>query len=79
MKKLHISFGILVGTMTFAAIVIALIMFGNTVDNPYTSFPRWAPFAFVGIYYAIGLGVVGTVWLVAWPIMRCKTCKKQNK
>lgn len=79
MKKLHLAFGILSGIMTLAAIAIALILFVNTVGSPYTSFPRWAPFAIVGIYYAIGLAVEGIVWLIAWLILRCKTCKKQNQ
>ena len=76
MKKLHISFGILTGVLTLAAIVIAFILFGRTVDDPSTSFPAWTAFAFVGIYYGIGLAVLCIVWLGIWLILRHRTCKK---
>lgn len=76
MKKLHLSFGIFAAILTLTAIVIAFILFASTVGDTSTSFPAWAPFALVGIYYVIGLSVLGIVWLGAWLIMRRMTCKK---
>lgn len=77
MKKLHLAFGIIAGILTLAAIVIAFTLFGRTIGDADTSFPAWAAFALVGIYYAIGLCVLGIVWLGAWLILRHGTCKKQ--
>lgn len=78
MKKLHLSFGIIVGIMTLVAIVVALVMFVNNIGNTNTSFPAWTAFIIVGIYYAIGLAVLFVIWLVTWLILRHRTCKKQN-
>lgn len=79
MKKLHLTFGIFTGIITFIATVIALVLFVNIGRDPYTNLPGWAAFVIVGIYYAIGLAVEGIAWVTAWLIVRYKTCKKQNK
>lgn len=76
MKKLHLFFGIIACVLTLAAIVIAFILFLRTIGDAYTSFPAWVPFAFVGIYYAIGLCVLGVVWFCTWLVLRHRTCKK---
>lgn len=74
MKKLHIIFGMIAGTMTLVATVIAFVMYANNVGNIYTDFPAWSAFVFVGIYYAMGLVILGIIWLVVWLILRHKTC-----
>ena len=79
MKKLHVVFCFLAVAMTFAATIIALVLFIKTLDDPYTSFPAWAAFYIVGIYYAIGLAVLGVAWLCAWLVLRHMTCKNNKK
>ncbi|MDE7296489.1 MAG: hypothetical protein K2N84_04410 [Clostridia bacterium] len=82
MKKLHIAFGIVLGIMTLAAIVVGCVWAINIYRDPYTSFPAWAGFAFTGIYYALALAALFAVWflswLIAWLILRRKACKKQS-
>ena len=79
MKKLHLVFGILASIMTFAATTVALILFVGIVNDPYTGFPAWAIFAIVGIYYAIGLAVLGFTWLITWLGLLNKACKNEKK
>ena len=76
MKKLHLTFGIIAAIITIAAIVVAIIMYAGSVGNTDTSFPAWTAFVLVGIYYAIGIAVLGALWLIAWLIFRRRTCKK---
>lgn len=76
MKKLHLFFGIIAGVLTLAAIVVAFILFVRTIVDAYTSFPAWAPVALVGIYYAIGLCILGVAWFCTWLILRYRACKK---
>ena len=78
MKKLHLSFGIFACVMTIVAIVIALVMYAINIGKTDTSFPAWTAFIIVGIYYVIGLVIFGMIWLVAWLILRMRTCKKQE-
>ena len=78
MKKLHLIFGILICIMTIVAITFAIVMFVRTANDTYTSFPAWAVFVIVGIYYSIVLVVLGTVWLVLWLIMRRKICENRE-
>ena len=79
MKKLHLTFGIIAAVMTLVAVVIAFVLFVGTVNDPYTSFPAWAAFAVVGMYYAIGLAVLGIAWLSVWLILRHRTCENREK
>ena len=79
MKKLHIAFGILAGIITVIALATAIVLSVNTIKDSYTSFPVWAPFAIVGMYYAIALLILGIVWLILWLILRHKVCKTRER
>ena len=78
MKKLHLTFVVLFGAMTVAATAIALVLFVKTANDPYTRFPAWASFCVIGIYYAIGVALLGVAWLFVW-LLRRKACKNNKK
>lgn len=77
MKKLHDVFGMATTVMSLVAIVIAIVLFVNTLCDPYTSFPAWAPLAIVGIYYSIGLAVLGIIRLATCLILKRRALQKK--
>lgn len=79
MKKLHLVFGILIAVLTLIAFTIALVLSVRVANDPYTGFPTWAAFAVIGIYYAIGLAVLGILWLGVWLIIRHRACKNRGE
>ena len=79
MKKLHLTIGIIAVIYTLVALTVAIIFFIGTVNDPYTSFPVWAPFAVIGMYYAIGLVVLGAVWLILWLTLRHVIAKTEKE